>query len=131
MKYVKLTNDCIYDVRHLKIDSPIKDGLSSELFVAHSGKSYGSSMPGVILLNHLCNVNDIVKEADTIEELCDCFVVYEKGGGFAGEHRTYNDLEFAKYEANEYVSIVYGGIWTEKGLIYVAKMNDKGELELL
>ena len=26
---------------------------------------------------------------------------------------------------------VYGAIWTDKGLIYVAKMNDKGELELL
>ena len=24
-----------------------------------------------------------------------------------------------------------GAIWTDKGLIYVAKMNDKGELELL
>ena len=26
---------------------------------------------------------------------------------------------------------VYGAIWTSKGLIYVAKMNDKGELELI
>ena len=26
---------------------------------------------------------------------------------------------------------IYGAIWTDKGLIYVAKMNDKGELELL
>lgn len=26
---------------------------------------------------------------------------------------------------------VYGAIWTDKGLIYVAKMNNKGELELL
>lgn len=26
---------------------------------------------------------------------------------------------------------LYGAIWTNKGLIYVAKMNDKGELELL
>ena len=26
---------------------------------------------------------------------------------------------------------IYGAIWTSKGLIYVAKMNDKGELCLL
>ena len=26
---------------------------------------------------------------------------------------------------------VYGAIWTDKGLIYVAKMNEKRELELL
>ena len=28
-------------------------------------------------------------------------------------------------------AVIYGAIWTSKGLIYVAKMNDKGELELL
>ena len=27
--------------------------------------------------------------------------------------------------------IIYGAIWTDKGLIYVAKMNEEGELELL
>ena len=26
---------------------------------------------------------------------------------------------------------IYGAIWTDKGLIYVAKMNDKGDLELI
>ena len=26
---------------------------------------------------------------------------------------------------------LFGAIWTDKGLIYVAKMNEKGELELL
>jgi hypothetical protein len=29
------------------------------------------------------------------------------------------------------MSKLYGAIWTDKGLIYVAKMNEKGELELL
>lgn len=76
-------------------------------------------------------IGEPVKKADTIEELCDCYVVYEKSGGFVGEHHTYNDLELAKYGANEHVSIVYGAIWTDKGLIYVAKMNEKEEFELL
>ena len=29
------------------------------------------------------------------------------------------------------LSKIYGAIWTDKGLIFVAKMNNEGELELL
>lgn len=123
MKYVKLTNGRIYDVGHHKIDGHIRDSLSDELFVAHSGKSYGTSMPGVVSLNHLCNVNDIVEEADTIEELCDCFVDYceEDDSYFVSNDKP---VRRNKYE-------IYGAIWTDKGLIYVAKMNEKGSLCLL
>ena len=67
---------------------------------------------------------DICKEANTIEELCDEFVVkYED---------THNlvDYDCAKTIDIE-VADVYGAIWTEWGLKYVAKMNDKGELELI
>ena len=62
------------------------------------------------------------KVADTIEELCDEFVYHLKSGG------KFIDDKLAK--SNVYENI-YGAIWTDKGLIYVAKMNDKGELELL
>ena len=61
------------------------------------------------------------KIADTIEELCDKFV------GICGTAK-YKLIRFPptiKFDA------VYGAIWTDKGLIYVAKMNDKGGLELL
>ena len=76
--------------------------------------------------------NEIVAEADTIEELCDEFVIaYENGARIV-----YGDLEWAKVKAmvnskSGIKSIIYGAIWTDKGLLYVAKMNDKGELELL
>lgn len=33
-------------------------------------------------------------------------------------------------EAGQLNNTIYGAIWTDKGLIYVAKMNEKGELEL-
>ena len=67
--------------------------------------------------------------ADTIEELCDEFVVVtslEKRHILSniGENNT---KRFALQLGDD----VYGAIWTGKGLIYVAKMNDKGELELL
>ena len=67
-----------------------------------------------------------LKIADTIEELCDEFVdiyEYEKPST-----ALLTDIMFFESYKNH---TVYGAIWTDKGLIYVAKMNDKGELELL
>ena len=67
--------------------------------------------------------------ADTIEELCDEFVIADV------EHKCWErvfkpalELVLKDYEKPYEV---YGAIWTNKGLIYVAKMNEKGELELL
>ena len=68
--------------------------------------------------------NEIVDEADMIEELCDEFVGINNGKP--------QMLRFVPYACAQYWNGgVYGAIWTDKGLIYVAKMNDKGELELL
>ena len=64
-------------------------------------------------------------KANTIEELCDRFVVAEHS-----LDDPFNvDFEIAKTFIGK--AKVYGAIWTNKGLIYVAKMNEKGELELL
>jgi len=68
--------------------------------------------------------------ADTIEELCDEFIVF---GDIDKPYLTRH--KFTNKEWNKQYFIgdrkLYGAIWTDKGLIYVAKMNDKGELELL
>jgi hypothetical protein len=75
--------------------------------------------------------DEVIKVADTIEELCDWFLTIVNG-----RIHTYSvDFEYAKshlflFEKCESVEIK-GAIETDKGLIYVAKMNDKGELELL
>ena len=78
---------------------------------------------------------DIIKQADTIEELCDCFVKIKRKGNckpyiLKFDHK---DLPTLKEQAIKYKdSPVYGAIHIEdKGLIYVAKINDKGELVLL
>lgn len=60
-----------------------------------------------------------VKQADTIEELCDEFVIIA------------DDKPYIRVPAGNTNFQTYGAIWTDKGLIYVAKMNEKGELELL
>ena len=77
---------------------------------------------------------DILKKADTIKELCDIFVI--KYFSHITKKYEYEHLETLKQlenycweENDEYY--IYGAIWTDKGLIYVAKMNEKGELELL
>ena len=81
---------------------------------------------------------DVVKQANTIEELSDEFVVWYE------DYETPITIpltEKAKFEKMKEV-ILAGmkanincwlklAIWTDKGLIYVAKLNDKGEWELL
>ena len=67
-----------------------------------------------------------IREADTIEELCDRFVAKTCD---ITEYWVEKKLECAKMYCG--VETIYGAIWTDRGLIFVAKMNDKGELELI
>ncbi len=73
----------------------------------------------------------IIKQANTIEELCDEFIAHN--------HKASPDVKdvFSIKEELHYASdymedgyTIYGAIWTDKGLIYVAKMNEKGEWKL-
>lgn len=73
---------------------------------------------------------ELLGQADTIEELCDEFVIIFPDGTWQTYKMFYAIkacLEMDYYNGCKY----YGAIWTDKGLIYVAKMNEKGELELL
>lgn len=71
----------------------------------------------------------IIGQADTIEELCDEFVMVDE----ENEHyiNQLNDIHHIRRKLAIGNYTVYGAIWTDKGLIYVAKMNEKGEMELL
>lgn len=68
------------------------------------------------------------KVADTIEELVDEYVLVEKSARcfLNYDEITEDDLKLCLQDHD-----IFGAIWTDKGLIYVAKMNEKGELELL
>lgn len=82
--------------------------------------------------------------ANSIEELCDYAVAildtvekpiieYVGYGGYKSKKEDFKDLfenDFNE-EIKNGTGKLYGAIWTDKGLIYVAKMNKKGELELL
>lgn len=79
------------------------------------------------------------KKADTIEELCDGFIIGEtlkiyNKSNFDFERKIVN-LGHKNYCKFENLKSIYGVIMTfENGIpriMTVAKMNDKGELELL
>ena len=99
-----------------------------------------------IIDNTLCSMqNDRVwliiggvdKQADTIEELCDEFrnITYGKNPEISNPltYEQAKELKLKDVQRDEFAPNfkTFGAIWTDKGLIYVAKMNDKGELELL
>ena len=71
---------------------------------------------------------EAVKVADTIEELCDEFVVEGKSYHIVLDKMGYETIK--RYEKDEDINI-YGAIWTGKGLIYVAKVKESVEWKLL
>jgi len=81
---------------------------------------------------------NVISQSENLEELCDEFVLIEPrdDGGKKYSHRDKESF-IRDYIGYEHIDIVlsyytiYGAIWTDKGLIYVAKMNEKGELELI
>lgn len=92
----------------------------------------------IILPEPIIEYDEIIKQTDTIEELCDAFVVDDR----TSKHnkpwvsRERFNLE-ARKDIGKHLDVcvgkgaIYGAIWTDKGLIYVAKLNGKGELELI
>ena len=70
--------------------------------------------------------SQILNQSENLEELCDEFVAKTYD---ITQYWVETKLENAKMYCG--VEIIYGAIWTDKGLIYVAKMNENGKLELI
>lgn len=78
----------------------------------------------------------VIKEADTIEELSDEFVFHTMDGKeqfFISQGHLKDVLSNKNINLKNYLSCreIYAAIWTNKGLIFVAKINKDGVLELL
>ena len=99
-----------------------------------------------VIVNSYGYPEQIIKEADNIEELCDEFCLEQPLQDI--EHiwflnRAENHKEFIqRYNQSKWCEKLtsgwqkeaingYGAIYTDKGLIYVAKLNEKGEWELI
>ena len=73
-----------------------------------------------------------VVEGNTIEELCDEFVFLSEKNTYIDMTHRFCDIPFMIRDYDDIKNPnIYGAIWTDTGLKYVAKMNEKGELELL
>lgn len=118
MKYIRTKNGRIYEVDVLSIH--------------YLGETHFSCWD----IKHTRAFNDwhIIKQADTIDELCDAIIYFEDDGNpettnYFGVMTTFKvKIEFLKKMGSKDFNL---GIYTDKGLIYVAKMNEKGELELI
>lgn len=121
MKYIRTKNAIVeYNPNEKILDT------GEHIFLADM------SSPNYLYVNEYSYFEkDIVKQADTIKELCDEYVIIPI------DQNKKPIIHFIRH-INEPIKpfatdshIIYGAIWTDKGLIYVAKMNEKGEFELL
>lgn len=109
MKYIRTK-----DGRIIKIGEQTDVGYEKGTFEIHNKAGIVASYEPI----------EVLKQTDTIKELCDEFVGINDGKP--------QMLRFVPYACAQYWNGgVYGAIWTDKGLIYVAKMNKNGELELI
>lgn len=110
-----------------------KDGKTFYGPIDKKGRYKCANIYGWKIIKPFWNNIEIVKQSDTIEELCDEFVT------IVDNRKPYNFPVYDEKQVKHYLHdcydkehcIIFGAIWTDKGLIYVAKMNEKGELELL
>lgn len=78
------------------------------------------------------------KQADTIEEMCDEIVIDNPQNWrktpftiIVNITQYVKDLKTKTKTLAKNDIKIFGAIWTAQGLIYVAKLNEKGELELI
>ena len=76
----------------------------------------------------IIKITDEYRQSDTIEELCDEVVLFDKDNV---PHYKSKEGNIWYLGAGLFTESLRFGIFTDKGLIYVAKMNAEGELELL
>lgn len=123
MKYIRTKDGKIFDLERFEDKTtPV-------------GKAVG--LITLIDKNKICDYEifkkDIINQADTIEELCDEFVGFDDSSKlkiFFAHYKLARECKEEREKNNEKIKL-YGAIWTDKGLIYVAKTNDRGELELI
>lgn len=120
MKYIRTKDGKIHEIV-LK---------QSNLYFVKANLSDGSDIFGDFCYHQ----EDIFKESDTIKELCDEFLVCHNGKIICQFAKNVWDYESIKYlgTSNDF----YGAIWVfdDNGaptLKPVAKMNEKGDLELI
>ena len=110
-------------------------GETDAAYVACKEGDYCGDTAIFISKSHVKQLERVIKIADSMDELFDAFVavIYDEDG--VERHKYYSkDSDNActvRWQIGKLANAIYGAIWTDKGLKYVAKMNEEGELELL
>ena len=128
MKYIRTKDNRIY-----KLSNGVDFKKTKETYVWCFDKRFG--------FNFKVDTKNILEQADTIEELCDYVVsmnelcdvpiVEELPHEMGNDRHFISNVKFQTLQGQHGEWWVKLAIATDEGLIYVAKMNDKGELELL
>lgn len=113
MKYIRTKDGRIIKVKKRRIVFPV--------FPAGETRT---------IFNNNILENDVIKQSDNPEDLCDEFVWVTPEGEHHIKPRTGDGLWCLCCDY-KHGHQVYGAIWTDKGLIYAMKMNDTGEWELI
>lgn len=117
MKYIRTKDGRIYKIwKDTGIDSFVAEGE-----ITTRNGDYIGSFKGFVPVGY----DKVIAQADTIEDLCDEFVAKKDNSKpfVIKRYEIYSNLQFG--------FIIYGAVWVGPDLHAVAKMNDKGELELL
>ena len=150
MKYIKTADGKVFDLAKIIADektNPYYTDYKFEEIKNEDGvtvirySAIGTKENSIIRqVGKRCNFSmtydsEVIQQADNIEELCDGFYL-EFGEVFditnVYEKERYKDFQNFYNQLNDTLIInAYGFIKTSKGLIYVAKMNEKGELCLI
>ena len=113
-----------------------KDGRIIDTTKIVTGSKYMDFATNDESFREIFKTEPLVK-AETIEELCDEFTYeYDKNSKHIKCWKDTNTGIWYDYDVDfklnkKEISTIKGAIWTDKGLIYVAKMNENGELELI
>ena len=119
------TKDGVYEVSHYNA------------YATHKRK--GETLLEGYKTAYIKNEN-IIAQSENLEELCDGFYIEESEDDTFIKEYSYEGDEFDSFKQDYLYAKkhwlyppqnAYGFIKTSKGLIYVAKMDDKGELELI
>jgi len=86
---------------------------------------------GIYRHNLNSKYEQIIAQSENLAELCDGFVLVEKMREVTYHHKSSKFDDFKSIAMLDERYTLYGAIWTDKGLIYVAKLNADGNLELL
>lgn len=131
--YIRTKDGAIYDLKSKEISSIEQKDCWVNIFYYDREKGQylewddngGRSMDTIYK-------TEILNKSESLDELCDEFV--EKCNDNPKITNPFVipmwDKEFIK-ETLKRGNTIYGAIYTDKGLIYIAKMNQKGDLELL